>query len=28
DWALLRRELIMHALLERTRDGSAYWRIG
>lgn len=25
DWALLRRELIMHDYLRRMKDGSAYW---
>lgn len=27
DWALLRRELVMYHLLDRAKDGSAYWRI-
>ena len=27
DWALLRRELIMYNLLQREKNGSAYWRV-
>ncbi len=27
DHAMLRRELVVHALMDRTTDGSAYWRL-